>query len=202
MITVGVNVSEGLSPMLNKIVSALDGADAADLNAVGGRSANNAAIEYHEAFERADGWRGKNYLDGPGRESGSFGQNITLGWSFESSDEDGATISNNADFYAFKVTGGTIVPKRVSHLTIPMVSEAAGRRVADYTAATGNILFRVAGKKALFEAVEGGGVRAVYALVKSVVAAPWPEALPDDETISSAFAEGWRGGLADLIEVS
>ena len=83
-----------------------------------------------------------------------------------------------------------------------MVQEASGRRVADYIAETGNRLFRIIGKKALFETKDGGGVRAVYALVDSVTQSPWEGALPDDEILTESFTEAWRNGLADIIERS
>ena len=67
---------------------------------------------------------------------------------------------------------------------------------------TGNLLFTLTGKNALFEKTEGGGLRAVYALVKQVVQDPWPGALPDDETLSEAFVDTWLAGLGDLIEQS
>ena len=200
MIGIRVNVRDRASASLTRLIDGLDGAKSADLNAVGGRSAANAAVEYHDGFNEAGGWRGDNYLGSGANKTGEFGQNIASGWHFETSDEDGATISNNADYYAFKVRGGTIVPKRASHLTIPMVAEAVGRRAADYSSYTGNRLFQITGKKALFEAVEGGGVRAIYALVKKATQEPWPGALPDEERLEEAFVEGWLGALFDLIE--
>ena len=200
MLKVTVNYDEGLSDGLKGLIRALDGEKVQSLNEVGARAANDAAIEHAREINQEGGWRGPNYLAGPARTPGSFGQNVALGWNFKSASKTGATISNNADFFAFKVTGGTITPKRTSHLTIPMVPEAAGRRVRDYQAATGKTLFRVLGKKALFEAKEGGGVRAVYALVKRVTQKPWPNALPDEEDLALAFVEAWQGGLANLIE--
>ena len=201
-LTRGRRTADEVSPALANFIDGLDGHQAADLNHVGGRAANTAAIDYHQAFNQRGGWQGANYLDSPNRESGEFGQNIALGWNFLTANKTGATIANNADYYAFKVTGGTIVPKRVEHLTIPMVPEAVGRRAADYVSFTGNLLFTVRGKKALFEQTEGGGIRAVYALVKQAIHQPWPQALPDDDTLSEAFINAWLGGLEDLIERS
>lgn len=198
MINIKVDTKDNVSASLARLIDSID--DPTELNEVGGRSANNAAIEYHEEFNSQNKWRGSNYIGSGANKSGDFGQNVALGWNFKSSDENGATISNNADYYAFKVRGGTITPKRVSHLTIPMISEAVGRRAADYSSYTGNRLFRIAGKKALFEADKDGGVRAVYALVKRAIHRPWPNALPDEDTIAEAFTEGWRNGLADLLE--
>ena len=202
MLDIEVNVTDGVSDALATFIDALDGEAMSDLNAVGGRSASNAAVEYHDAFNQAGGWRGNRYMGSGARESGEFGQNVALGWNFQSSDKGGASIANNADYYAFKVTGGTIVPKRAKALTIPMVPEAVGRRAADYVSFTGHRLFTIPGKKALFEALEGGGVRAVYALVKSATHSPWPKALPDTDALSEAFIEGWSAALSDKLEDS
>lgn len=57
-----------------------------------------------------------------------FGENVAQGWAFVSSDADGAVIGNNADYYGFKVRGGTITAKRVSALTIPLIPEAKRSR--------------------------------------------------------------------------
>lgn len=202
MLDIDIDVRNEAGPALESFIDALTGEGMAELNEVGGKAANTAAIDYHQEFNEASGWKGSSYLDGPARKTGEFGQNVALGWNFETSDKGGATIANNADYYAFKVTGGTIVPKRVEFLTIPMVPEAVGRRARDYESATGHRLFRVLGKKALFEKEEGGGIRAVYALTKESVQQPWPGALPDDETLSEAFVRGWIGALTDLIEES
>ena len=202
MMDIEVNVKDEVSPSLQFFLDALDGEKLSDLNAVGGRSSNNAAIEYHDQFNQSGGWKGLRYIDGPGRNSGDFGQNVALGWNFQSADKTGVTISNNADYYAFKVTGGTIIPKRVKALTIPLVPDAMGRRAADYVSITGHRLFTIPGKNALFQAEEGGGVTAIYALVKKAVHKPWPGALPDDETISEAFIEGWLGAFTDEFESS
>jgi hypothetical protein len=200
MMDIDISVKDEVSPALAMLIDALEGETLSDLNAVGGRSANTAAIEYHDQFNQAGGWRGTRYIDGPGRNPGDFGQNVALGWNFQRSDKSGATISNNADYYAFKVTGGTIVPKRVKNLTIPLVADAMGRRAADYVSLTGHRLFTIPGKNALFKAEEGGGVTAIYALVKKAVLKPWPNALPDEGTISDAFVDGWEDGLYDLLE--
>lgn len=200
MLRIDVDVENEAQDAVELLGRILSGAEMSSFNEVGGRAANTAAIEYHQEFNESGGWKGNNYLDGPARKTGEFGQNVALGWNFETADKSGATIANNADYYAFKVTGGTIIPKRVGYLTIPMVPEAVGRRVRDYETTTGHRLFRVLGKKALFEKIEGGGIRAVYALTKQSVQSPWPNALPDEEGLTEAFINGWVGALADLIE--
>ena len=197
MITIKVNVKDGASPALSNLIDGLDGSKVAFHNEAGGRAANNAAIKYHREYQSKEGWRGPRYLAGPGRDSGNFGQNIVLGWNFQSANKAGATIANNADYYAFKVKGGVITPKRASDLTIPMVADAVGRRVKDYESITGNRLFRVAGKKALFENSPDNGFRAVYALVKSVTIKPNPLDLPDEQWIGESFKQAWLMSLSD-----
>lgn len=83
---------------------------------------------------------------GQHRENGEFGENVAQGWNFIESDAEGAVIGNNADYYGFKVRGGTIRPKRVSFLTIPLIPDAKGRRAADYEIYAGVRLFRPKGK--------------------------------------------------------
>ena len=202
MMDIEVSVKDEVNPALQFFLDALDGEKLAGLNATGGKSANTAAIEYLKDFDNKGGWRGPKYIDGPGRKRGEFVQDMALGWNFQSADKTGATISNNAEFYAFKVNGGTIIPKRAKALTIPLVPDAMGRRAADYVSLTGHRLFTIPGKNALFQADEGGGVTAIYALVKKAVHKPWPGALPDDETISEAFIEGWLGAFTDEFESS
>jgi hypothetical protein len=108
-------------------------------------------------------------------------------------------IANNADFYAFKVRGGTITPKRAKFLTIPLIREAAGLYVSRYQQNTGRRLFRPKGKDVLMERTEGGTARSVYALVKSVTQGPWPRAVPDEDLIAGAFVSRWKSELAELI---
>lgn len=50
----------------------------------------------------------------------------------------------------------------------------------------------------LWKKMPDGNLRAVYALKKSITLKPWPVALPDDETLGTAFAQGWRDALADI----
>ena len=124
MLDIDVDVKDGVSPVLAEFIDSLEGQQFAELNEVGARGAVNAAIEYHDEFNEAGKWRGDNYLGSGAGKSGDFGQNVALGWQFQTSSTSGATITNNADYYAFKVTGGTVVPKRAEALTIPMVEEA------------------------------------------------------------------------------
>jgi hypothetical protein len=221
MIQINVNVTDSISPMLAEVISALSGSEAEDLNEAAGRAAVIAAIRYHREFDQAGAWKGKRYL-GPGSNEGtSFGASVAAGWHFMSADKDGATIGNEADNYAFKVTGGTITPKKAKALTIPLVLEAKGFKSAEYQTRSGKRLFTIKGKNALFERIDQvvtgsrgkrgrpgatpikrSGIRAVYALMKSVTMGPWPGAIPDEEEIQKAFAETYIEGIEDIISRS
>ncbi|MCW1885621.1 hypothetical protein OKA04_12855 [Luteolibacter flavescens] len=225
MIEIKVNVADGVSAVLASIISALTTPEMAELNEVGGRAASEAARKFSQEFDRAGGWRTSAYRtsSGPSR----FGADVAAGWHFLTADPSGAVIYNDADHYAFRVRGGTIRPKRVSRLTIPLVPEARGLRVATYVQNTGRRLFTIPGRNALFERVDRdgttgervisrtrgrhrdgsvemirrkGGIRAVYALLASVTLPPMPEAAPPDELLIVSFSTAWRNELADRIE--
>lgn len=221
MIQIGVNVTDGASQALRNIINGLTGQQATEINEGAGRAAMNAAVEYHREFDQAGGWRGKRYLGSANNDGSSFGADVARGWYFIGADKGGATIANNADHYAFKVTGGTITPKRAKALTIPLIREAAGLYASVYQQNTGRRLFTIKGKNALFErtsqtttgsrgrrgqagttSIRTSGLRAVYALVKSVTMGPWPRAVPDEDLIADAFVARWKAELAELIEKS
>lgn len=202
MIEIKVNVTDGASPMLRAVIAALTGKESAELNEQGGIAARNAAIQYHREFDKSGGWRGKRYLGKGPNEGGNFGSDVARGWSLESFNSGGAVIANDATYYSFKVRGGTIVPKRAKALTIPLIQEARGLRASVYEQNTGHQLFLSKSKNALMEKTDDGKVRSVYALVKSITMGPWPNALPPDELIASAFAGKYREALAELISSS
>ena len=199
MIRLKVTARDEVSSLLAEYLSSLTGPELAGLNAVGGRAATEDAADYNRDFDRAGKWRGKRYQGKGGSEGSDFGAAVARGWAFGSSDQSGATISNDADHFAFKVTGGTITAKRVEHLTLPMVPEARGRRVKDYEIFAQTRLFRVKGKKALFESRDGK-FRAVYALVESVTQGPWPGALPSEDRLAESFSMAWRQEMERRIE--
>jgi hypothetical protein len=221
MIALSVNIEDGASPMLREFIGALTGPQMSELTERGGRGAVNAAVKYHREFDQAGGWRGKHYL-GPSQNDGaSFGADVARGWFFMEADAGGATIANHAEHYAFKVSGGTITPKRAGALTIPLIPEARGLYASVYQQNTGHRLFTIRGKHALFErtdqtvtgsrgrrgrpgasSIKKSGIRPVYALVASVTQGPWPGALPPDEILTDAFREQFSDGLEEIIERS
>lgn len=221
MITIKVNISDGASPMLRNVIAALTGPQAAELSEQGGIAARNAAIEYHREFDQAGGWKGPRYLGKGPNDGKDFGADVARGWALESFTSGGAVIANDATHYAFKVKGGTITPKRAKALTIPLIQEAKGLFASVYQQNTGKRLFTIKGKNALFERLETitsgargrrgqagatpirkSGIRAVYALVKSVTMGPWPNAVPPEELIAAAYTDQYREGLIEIIENS
>jgi hypothetical protein len=163
-------------------------------NQAGAKAATSAAKEYHQKFKDAKNWQGKRYLSGGAGRAGEWADEVTQAWTTEGSDENGAVISNDASFYRHKVTGGTIKPKNgAANLTIPVISDAKGRRAKDYK---GDLFFikTKKGTKGLFEK-DGDGVRMVYLLKSEVIQDPWPGALPDTESLARGFAGGWVSAL-------
>lgn len=226
MITIKVNVADGASEAIAAVISALTGPQAVELSEQGGLAARNAAVKYHRDFDQSGGWRGKRYL-GPGQNDGSdFGSAVASGWNLESFTSGGAVIANDATYYAFKVTGGTITPKRAKALTIPLIQEAKGLKAFEYQERSGHRLFTIKGKNALFErigaatsgesvigrvrrrdgsskstgAITRTGIRAVYALVKSITMAPWPNAVPPEDDIGKAYTAQYLYSLNEKLK--
>lgn len=199
MISIQVNVTDGASPALAAMISALTGPQATQLNEAGGLAARNAATKYHRDLEARDGWRGRRYL-GQNSRSGSFGAAVSQRWTMLDANATGATISNDAPFYRHKVSGGTIKPKRAKFLTIPLIPEARGVLASDYQQNSGKKLFRPKGKNVLMESTGKGTVRAVYALVASITQGPWKGALPPADVIAEAYTAQYRATLLQKIK--
>lgn len=130
---------------------------------------------------------------GSGRKSKRWAEQVYVSWHSEESSS-GATVyfqspSGESMGLGLKVKGGTVTAKRAKALTIPLVPEAHGVSASVYSKMTGTRLF-VAGKKstetggALCVSDGKGGVKAIYALRKSVKFNPWPEAMPSDEELN------------------
>lgn len=129
--------------------------------------------------------------------------------------DSGATVGVGTNHFNIHLFGGTILPgPGKKALIIPMVTEALGKRAANYEAETGRKLFTIRGKKALFERtgaptgealvgrvrrrngqsksvglVSRTGVRAVFALVKSATIKKDPDALPDTAILITALQQ-------------
>lgn len=135
------------------------------------------------------GWTKKNFWEREGA------RNTALTEVTDSS----ATVSIASAAIGFKITGGTIRPKRGAALAIPLTAEAyaAGSpREWDQP----ERLFRPKGRNFLATGDGKGGIKAMYALVKSVTQAADPDALPGMDTLGEKLAESTRRYMARKIE--
>ena len=149
---------------------------------------------YHVRFRLK--WRGSNYMSGP--HSGMFWQEVVRGWQNPRRTGGKITITNTFGLLAWKITGGTIAPMSAKALTIPLIPEAKGLRVAEFEAEEQTPLFRVG--NALARRI-GKKLQNVYALSTSVTQAPWPGALPPTEQIKEVFATNLKKHVGeDLAE--
>jgi len=123
------------------------------------------------------------------------------------------------------IFGGTIVPKAAGALTIPLIAEAHGLRVREYSQRFRKRLFTIPGRNVLFERSDGGGsesiinretgrgrtrsgrattvrlrarqeLRAVYALSKGVTIQADPTALPTPDVMLQGLTEETNDYLA------
>lgn len=198
MIGLQIDVANEASAALLRIISMLEADGMRELNQVAGRAVVNAAIQYHREFDKAGGWKGSRYL-GSTQNSGAFGASVARGWNVFAYDQNGLTVSNEADYYSFKVSGGTVTPKRAKYLTIPLIREARGMYVSVYEQNTGNKLFKPKGKNVLMERTGKGTARAVYALRTSVTHDPWPNALPPREMMADAYMTQLAQSIEELL---
>lgn len=215
MIRVEVKFTGDADP-LGDLLSVLTDPEMKALNTVAGRAARNEAARYTDEFDATGGWRNPKYGTGRSR----FGANVTAGWHLSEVTADKTVIANNADHYAFRVSGGTITPKRAGALTIPAIPEARGMRASVYQQNTGRKLFTIRGKKALFERIDDittgergktrrsagatqirtSNIRPVYWLVQSVTQPPMPDGAPGAEVIGEAFGHAWRDEMIRKLD--
>jgi hypothetical protein len=130
-----------------------------------------------------------------GKRTNFWGQ-IADATSIKNVQTDGAVVAVAERRFNIHLFGGTIVPKKAKSLTIPLIATAHGESVASYQAKHGS-LFAVRGKDALFEK-DGDGIRAVFALRRSVRIPRDPDALPTDDALRAALAEEAEDYLAAL----
>jgi hypothetical protein len=153
----------------------------------GGQNVVAFLRDYHRGMD----WRGDRYL-GAGANSGWFAKAVVDGWQEPRVMANGVVIANKFGLLSWKVTGGTIVPKRAKMLTIPLVAVAKGVAARQYP----EPLFR-AGNALCVKL--GNKVKAVYALKRSVTQKPWPGAMPPNDQLQAKFMEGANKAIARAI---
>ena len=132
-----------------------------------------------------------------GPRSNLFWQQVVAGWQDPVISGSRVTITNTFGLLAWKVSGGTIEPVRAQMLTIPLIPSAKGLTAAEWKAEEGLPLFRIG--NALMTRV-GKNLQAVYALKQSVTQAPWPQSMPDNETLKSVFAASIKEQIKQVVQ--
>ena len=175
---------DDFTPTVREVLKQLGPANRTRMNRIAGRAALNGVRKYHADFNNAGRWSRR------GGGASEFGADVVRGWGLAKADATGATLSNQAPHFAFKIEGGTIRPKRRQALTVPLVAEARGRFAEVYEQVTGRQLFRPKGTNILAEKTsDAKGFRAVYALVKSVTHKPTPGAMPPDRVFVQPYVQ-------------
>lgn len=178
MLTVRVN-DHGLTSHLQGVAAKLR--RPGGLMAVLGREARNRLVGHFRGNDRT----GVNKLGGRRQH---FWMQVARSVQSPRVHLDGlaVTVSINHPSIAQKVHGGTIVPKRVSALTVPVTAEAYGRFARVFESETGKKLFLVKGGGSegtgLLAVAEGAGIKVHYVLRKKVTQKPDAKALPAMDT--------------------
>ena len=178
-----INIEDHASDMIKTLLGMIEGENRSAMNQIAGEAALIEIVRYHREFDEQGGWKKPGPTHGAGRDKTRFGENITRAWAMGEISADGVQIINSAQLLGFKIRGGTISAKSAKALTIPMVPEAHGKRVADYPGK----LFSNKKETALMESDEDGNVRVVYLLRKSVTQEPTEGAMPDEDVYVPAF---------------
>lgn len=181
-ITIRIVPSQSLLAMLQRgqdLSSVLDGA-------------GHAAADYLRAYHGKMDWRGPRYMS----PSLGFAQKVVAGWQDPVVSGNRVTITNTFGLLSWKLTGGTITPVNAQWLTIPLVSEAKGKSVAEFRAGSSTPLFRAG--NALCQKISGQLV-AIYALSKGVTQAPTKGAMPTNEALATVFVSAAKAQLVRTL---
>jgi hypothetical protein len=175
-----VNISVKITPSagLQRILRGSEIVASAAVLQRAGQAVTDYLRRYHANF--ASGWKGAHWMS----PSLGFAGQVVKGWQPPVVSGNRVTVTNTFGLLKHKVTGGTITPIRAQYLTIPLISEAKGKSVAEFKAGSSEPLFRAG--NALCRRL-GKRLEAVYALSKGVSQAPWPGALPPDEAMALVF---------------
>lgn len=134
---------------------------------------------------------------GAGRKLTDWWKLVESGWNVGNVTSKTAKISNGTIGLSQKVTGGTITAKRKRFLTVPIHPTAHGVRARDYSASIAPLFIA---KGVLARKEDDKSITPIYALRKSVNQAPWPTALPPEETYTEAFINGAADYILDSIQ--
>jgi hypothetical protein len=166
------------SPGLQRLLRGSEMVASAAVLQRAGQAVTDYLRRYHANF--ASGWKGSHWMS----PSLGFADKVVKGWQNPVVSGNRVTVTNTFGLLSWKLRGGTIVPVKAQFLTIPLISEAKGKSVAEFKAGSSEPLFRAG--NAICRKL-GGRLQAVYALSKGVSQAPWPGALPPDEAMALVF---------------
>jgi hypothetical protein len=156
------------------------------------RRAGQAVSDYLRRYHSGMTWKGDRWMS----PSLGFADKVVKGWQPPVVSGNRVTVTNTFGLLKHKITGGPIMPKTAQFLTIPLISEAKGKSVAQFRAGSSEPLFRAG--MALCQRI-GGRLTAVYALSKGVTQAPWKDALPSDEAMALVFTMAVNQEIARIL---
>jgi hypothetical protein len=155
--------------------------------AAGAHESETVVQSYYQRNGRGLWTNGTGPTHGAGRKVTQWWRG-TERWNVSRVTQSGATLENSHIGLAHKITGGVIRAKRKKSLTIPIHPQAHGLTAAQFSRTIAP-LFRI--KNALMMAGENDGKPIpVFALKKSANQAPWPNALPPEQSYTDAFMRG------------
>lgn len=155
--------------------------------AAGAGDAEVVVQRYYNQRGRNLWTNGTGPTHGPGRRVTQWWRG-TEDWIVTKATSTGAVLENSHIGLSHKITGGVIRAKRKKFLTIPIHPQAHGLTAKQFSRSI-SPLFRV--KNALMMAGENDGKPVpVFALKKSVNQSPWPNALPPEDSYTTAFMTG------------
>lgn len=196
-VSIKIDVDTELDEAVQSALRVMTGPQRRQTFQIAGRASTNALKKYHRNFNAQGRWSKRG--GGPSE----FGEEVTRGWGMSRVDVNGVVITNAAPHFAFKITGGTITPKRRRALTIPLIPEARGRFAEVFERVTGKKLFIPRGTSVLAykDKSDPKGFRAVYALVRSVTHKPWPGAMPKEEVYLPPYVESILDTIAGALGI-
>ena len=173
-----IRVSITPSPGLTRILRGSEVVAGAAVLQRAGQAVTDYLRRYHANF--ASGWKGSHWMS----PSLGFAGQVVKGWQNPVVSGNRVTVTNTFGLLRWKLTGGTIVPVKAQWLTIPLISEAKGKSVAEFRAGSSVPLFKAG--NAICRKL-GNRLEAVYALSEGVHQSPWPGALPPDDALALVF---------------
>lgn len=166
--------------------------------AAGAHEAETVVQAYYQNRGRNLWTNGVGPTHGPGRRVTQWWRG-TEEWTVKSSNQSGAILENDHIGLSQKITGGTIRAKRKKFLTIPIHPQAHGLTAKQFSR-TITPLFIVKGVLAMAGENDGDKPIGVYVLKKSVTQKAWPNALPPENSYTTAFMDGVVESLMRDIE--